>query len=306
MGFGDQFLIEPALFPARCAGVPGGDLDLAIDVPGGPFLLMGLSPLQCEHLVDRYAERCLGPEAAAEAFAIQIFKVGSGEFHRIEREGWVNTFEFDYNQSTVRVAGNRLMGQLTWRPRLAATLWTPLEERAEFLEAFENFFRTVVAYRLLERGGAVIHSAGVVDRDRAFIFYGHSGAGKTTLARRCQQAGRKVLSDDINALYLEAGAPVAAKMPFAGEFGHSNERVGPFPLAGLHHIEQAPVDSWRPLSPAASVASLVSCAPFLNHDPYRLPTLIGNLEAIVKSTTAGRLSCSLDGDLWATLERCEA
>jgi hypothetical protein len=306
MGFGDQFLIEPALFPARRAGVPGGDLGLAIDVPGGPYLLTGLSAGQFENLVERYAERCLEPAAASGALGIQAFRVEDDEFRSIERDGRVNTFDFDFDETSVRVAGNRLMGRLAWRPHLSAAFWTPLEEKTEFLEAFENFFRTVVAYRLLERGGAVIHSAGVVDRDRASIFYGHSGAGKTTLARRCREAGLKVLSDDINAVYLDKGSPVAAKMPFAGEFGHSNERVGPFPLAGLHQLAQAPEDSWRPLSAAESMAALVSCAPFLNHDPHRLPTLLGNLEAIVRSTTSGRLSCSLDGDLWATLERCEA
>jgi hypothetical protein len=194
------------------------------------------------------------------------------------------------------------MAQLRWCPRLTAALWTPLQEGGEFLEAFENCFRALVSYRLLDLGGAVLHSSGVVDGDRAWVFFGHSGAGKTTIARRSLAEGRTVLSDDINALFVEDSVSYVAKMPFAGELGRSNERVEPVRLVGLNRIEQAAAESWRPLTVAAAVASMLSCAPFLNRDPYRLPTLMTNLEALARGTTTGVLQFSLAGDFWSTLE----
>lgn len=302
MGFGDQFLSEPALFPARLAGTPGGEHQALLDVPGGPYLVCGLSRRQRDALSKRYEERCLETTAGKASLRISTFAVGEDEFVQLDRDGRLNTFDFDYHEKSVHLAGHRMMAQVSWRPALTAALWTPLQNGVEFLETFENFFRTVVAYRLLECGGAVLHSSGVVDGEKAWIFYGHSGAGKTTIARRSLETGHRVLSDDINALYLEAGAPVVAKMPFAGELGHSNDRVGPFPLAGLHGLEQASENSWRPLSKASAVASLVSCAPFLNHDPYRLPLLMDNLEEVVATIRVGVLAFTLDGDFWALLE----
>jgi len=302
MAFGDQFLREPALFPARLAGTAGGENEAWLDIPGGPYRVGGLSDAQSSALAARYEDRCEAASGAAHAVGISTFTVSEDEFVPHERSGRLNTFDFAYHEHSVHLAGHRMMAQISWRPVLTAALWTPLEEGPEFLETFENFFRTVVAYRLLECGGAVLHSSGVTDGSKAWLFYGHSGAGKTTIARRSLEVGHQVLSDDINALYLEEGIPVVAKMPFAGEFGYTNDRIGPFPVAGLHALKQAPENSWRAVSKASAVASLVSCAPFLNHDPYRLPRLMENLEEVVATTLAGVLSFNLEGDFWTLLE----
>ncbi|MCZ6727759.1 MAG: hypothetical protein O7A98_10475 [Acidobacteria bacterium] len=302
MGFGEQFLTEPALFPARLAGATAGDLSLAVDVPGGPYLIQGLSRSQLEALSERYGERCLGSSALEASIALEVFAALPNEFIGIDRTGWTNTLDFDYGEHAVRIAGDRVMAQIAWRPELTAALWTPPEAGDGFLERFENCFRILVAYRLLELGGVVLHSSGVVSAGKAWVFFGHSGAGKTTIARRSLSTGRTVLSDDINALFIDDCVTYAAKMPFAGELGHTNERIGPFPLAALNRIEHAATEWWRPLSTAQAVAALLSCAPFLNTDPYRLPRLMANLEALARGARTGALGFSLGGDIWATLE----
>lgn len=302
MAFGDRFLTQPALFPARMAGTAGGDGDVSIDLPGGPYAIQGLSEPQMSALGERYGDRCEAGRSGGDSIRVHVFTVGDDEFRPVEQDGQPLEFDFDYGESWVRFAGRRMMAQVQWRPRLCAALWTPLNGGAEFLETFENFCRVVAAYRLLELGGAVIHSSGVTDGDRAWIFYGHSGAGKTTLARRCQEEGYTVLSDDINALFLDAERPVVAKMPFAGELGRSNDRVGPFPLAGIHGLEKAERNTWRPLSHATAVAALVGSAPFLNHDTYRVGRLMENLERVVARARAGVLAFNLNDDFWPLLE----
>ncbi len=306
MGFGDKFLTEPALFPARFAGTPAGDSRLAVDVPGGPYVIRGLSERQHRALADRYGERAslLGPfDRGTE---VRIFRAESREFVIVDRRSWVNSFDLDYSEPSVRIAGSQVMAHIRWSPELTAALWTSLEDGAEFLEAFENCFRILSAYRLLEVGGIVLHSSSVVDEGRAWVFFGHSGAGKTTIARRALAGGRRVLSDDINALRATGAGAQVEKMPFAGELGHSNEKVGPFPIRSLCRIEQSSRDLWRPLSTGSAVASMLSCIPFVNGDPYRLPIVMDTLEKLVRTTPTGAFEFSLSGDLWSALEAATA
>lgn len=307
MAFGHQFLTEPALFPARFAGSPAGGAQLAVDVPGGPYVIRGLSESQHRALAQRYGERASNPGASNSAASsggteMWIFRAEPHEFVTVDRRGWVNSFDFKYRAERVHIAGSQVMAQIRWSPRLKAALWTALDDGSEFLEAFENCFRVLSAYRLLEVGGVVIHSSCVVDDGKARVFFGHSGAGKTTIARRALASGRRVLSDDINALRATDSVAQVEKMPFAGELGHTNEKVGPFPVASLSRIEQSTRDLWRPLSTGSAIASVLSCIPFVNGDPYRLPTLMDNLENLVRTTPTGALEFSLSGDLWSALE----
>ncbi|MDH3522241.1 MAG: hypothetical protein OES32_01520 [Acidobacteriota bacterium] len=306
MAFGNQFLTEPALFPARCAGLPAGEARLAVELPGGPYLLEGLSAGQHAALARRYGERCSSPAAGARGTELRVFRADPSEFVTIDRRGWTNRFDFEYHERSVHVAGSQTMARISWQPRLAAALWTALDAGGEFLEAFENCFRVLSAYRLLELGGAILHSSCVVSEGVAWVFLGPSGAGKTTIARLALASGRAVLSDDINALRATDSAALVEKMPFAGELGPTNERVGPFPVAALARIEQAARDSWRPLSTAAAVAAVLGCAPFVNGDPYRLPVLMDNLESLVRGIPTGVLEFSLGGAPWPVLEAATA
>lgn len=53
----------------------------------------------------------------------------------------------------------------------------------------------LLARVLPDRGGVMVHGAGVILRGEGFLFAGHSGAGKTTVARLLRERGT-VLCDD--------------------------------------------------------------------------------------------------------------
>ena len=50
--FGSFFLADPLAFPESLSGEPWGDCRRLLDLPGGPFLVSGLSAPQAE-LMDR-------------------------------------------------------------------------------------------------------------------------------------------------------------------------------------------------------------------------------------------------------------
>lgn len=65
-----------------------------------------------------------------------------------------------------------------------------------------NFLRYLLPRELLQKNSVLFHSSCVVDeRNGAYLFFGPSGAGKTTLSQLCQ--GGNVLGDDMNLLKIE-------------------------------------------------------------------------------------------------------
>ena len=131
----------------------------------------------------------------------------------------------------------------------------------------EKALRELVQLLVLERGGFLLHAAGVVPRDdnRVWLFVGRSGQGKSTISRMLRRIGATVLSDD---LILVDGAtpPHAQSTPFFSALtplpsdrrSSLRERI-----AGVYLIE--PCESpWVNLETDASIAAaqIVSCVPF--------------------------------------------
>lgn len=323
MSFGDRFLVAPDLAPRRRSGESFGPHGLVIDFAGGPYRFLGLSEAQERALAERFAP-FVAPEDAGAAVESRLFRLPAGDFREVDVQGWHYALDLEHEPEMVRFAGLSLVGVLEWRPSLAGGLFTPLgstalegthlgsaEELEAFLGAFENYFRVLVAYRLCELGGVLLHSAAVLDGGRATVFFGASDAGKTTVSRLSQASGRAVLSDDMNAVLPAGdGAPsdlgaTVHQLPFAGDFGRAEARPGAYPLARLLRLEQAPENApghaVAPLAPAAAVAALLACSPFVNGDPFRVDRLTENLEAIVERSGASALAFRKDAGFWGIL-----
>ncbi len=308
MSFGEEFLTYPDLFPARHGGEPWGDRNIVLDLPGGPYRFTGLNDTQEQGVRARFGPLCRPPGATAEApVETTLFRVAPSEFRPIDMHGWVYRLDYDFASTRVRLAGLRLLGSLSWEPGLTGALWTSDQDPAEFpWLIFENFFRVLVAYRLLDCGGALLHSAAVVDGGTAHLFLGHSGAGKTTLSRISLATGRTVLSDDLNALVPGAGAPAVAKLPFTGELGGLPGPGGRFPAQAIYRLVKGSRSTLQPLTPAAALALLIACSPTVNQDPHRFPRLGDNLTELLRAVAAYELRFTLDEDPWPLLRSLQA
>ena len=295
--FGERFLELPDLFPARPAGEPWGAVSRRLDLAGGPYLLTGLSEGQDEELRRRFQGRIREPVDDEAAVVVRCFRAAPSDFRSFDRTGREMTVDRAYAPRSVRLAGWRFMARLDWRPGLAGTVWTSLSEGVELKGVFENFFRVLVAYRLLETGGALVHSVGVVEGRRAHLFLGPSGAGKTTLGRLARSAGRTVLSDDMNAVLAPSGSRGfrVERLPFAGDLGQTADPGGSHPLAGLFRLEKSPAVRLEELSRARALAALLACCPFVNADPHRREALEGCLEEVLASVPMGRLTFPRQG-----------
>lgn len=298
--FGKDFLTAPDLFPARAGGEPWGDLQLDLDLAGGPYRLSGLGDGQARGVRERFEDRvsATGEDAAPEV-PVRVFRAAAADFRDFDRTGREMTLDRRYEERAVSLAGWKLIGRIEVGPRRGAALWTSVAEGPELQGVFENFLRVLVAYRLVAAGGALMHSSGVVDRGRAFLFLGPSGAGKTTVGRLALEGGREVLSDDMNAVIRRQDGSGARyeveRLPFAGDLGQTGARGDRWPLAGFFRLDKGPEESparLEPLSPARTLAGLLACCPFVNADPHRRDLLTAHLEEMLETVPAGQLTFS--------------
>jgi hypothetical protein len=95
-----------------------------------------------------------------------------------------------------------------------------------------NLLRAVLAWRMPDRGGALLHAAGVVLDGRGFILVGPEGSGKSTWSRLSEQAGAHVLSDDL--VLLDGARPTVQVLgaPFRSTHVLDLQRGG-WPLAAI-------------------------------------------------------------------------
>jgi hypothetical protein len=299
MSFAGEFLRFPDLFPGRRAGEAWGDRRVVLDVPGGPYAFDGLSVRQEEGVRTRFAGLCR--EGGGAVVESRIFAVPAGDFREVDTRGWEYTLDLDPSPAALRFAGLRLMARLDWTPSLAAALWTPEAEGEPFWPVLENVFRVLAAYRLLEIGGAVLHSAAVTDGEAAWLLLGPSGAGKSTAAGLCREGGAAVLSDDLNAVVLEGDVPRVVQLPFTGDLG-GDACPGSLPLRAVLRLVKGSENRLQPLSPARALAGLVAAAPFVNRDPWREDALLGVLERLARAVPSYELVFSLGGGLWDSLQ----
>jgi hypothetical protein len=305
MSFGERFLSMPDLFPARRSGEPWGDVELAVALPGGPYHLDGLTQAQAAVVAERFgplARPLTDPAAGRDgAVSLRVFRASAQDFLEIDTVGWEYTFDTEHTPAGVRLAGLDMMARVDHHPAPGAALWTHLTGGPGFLQAIENVLRLFLAYRVFDAGGLVLHSSAAVVGERAFLFVGRSGAGKSTAARLSLEAGHGVLSDDLNAIERSADSFRLRALPFTGDLAPSVARPGSFPIERLCRLEQYPSHEATPLSRAEQVALLVACAPFLNADPERSSALLERAAALAEALPGCTLRFRPDAGFWGPL-----
>lgn len=299
MSFGATFLTNPDLFPARRSGEPWGDREVVLDFPGGPYRFFGLNADQETGVLGRFGSLRTVSGTVAPVVEAPLFRASPADFREIDVRGWEYGLDLDAAPDSLRVAGLDLLARLDWRHGIAGALWTSVGAGDRFPGIFENFCRILVAYRLHELGGAVIHGSGLVLDGEGLLFAGRSGAGKSTVARMGLERGLAVLSDDLNALLPHDDTVRLAGLPFTGDLPKGESSV--VPLRGLYRLVQDPEDSLHPLGKAEAVATLLACSPFLNADPHRRAGLFATLLALAERIAFYELRFSLRGEMWDIL-----
>ncbi|HEY61710.1 MAG TPA: hypothetical protein G4N95_03585 [Anaerolineae bacterium] len=78
--------------------------------------------------------------------------------------------------------------------------------------AIDYFLRICLSLIAFNHGGFLLHSAGIVRNDLAYLFFGPSGSGKTTIAKN--SSNFKILNDDLILILNQNGKWKAYGTPF--------------------------------------------------------------------------------------------
>ena len=299
----NTYLTNPEWSPAPGDGTACGEHDLYIDFVGGPYHVLGLNDQQAEQVRKHFAEACVTePLHKSEAVNIHVYRAPEGNFHLPDPPPLYRTFELDAQQDRVRIVGENLYAVIDLSGIISGHLWTIDHEDNFHDNTFENYFRMLVTYRLMESGGMLLHSAGIVNRNEAYLFPGRSEDGKSTLSKLSIEEGRTVLSDDMNAVTWHDGHPFVEKVPFTGDLKRTWTRSSSYPLKALFAIRKSDKTSVGELSQSRTLTLLTSCTPYINADAHRMSQLLENLYHLTQKVPAHILDFSLSGDIWDTIE----
>jgi hypothetical protein len=173
------------------------------------------------------------------------------------------------------------------------------EDRRE--TSFENYLRVVTSWLALEEGGFLFHSSALVRDGEAYLFFGPSGAGKTTCCKLSEGLARAVNDDLVLLRKGEAGDWKVAAVPFTGTFGRE-ETGATYPMAGLYRLVQDRSTAVERLSTAAAVVEVLSSVPFMEERPTD-GALADQVEQLVRAVPVRRLRFRKDPGFWdAVLE----
>lgn len=291
-----EFLRQPALFPARVAGETWGGERCDVDLAGETFSIDGLSAAQRDVLSARYAPAGDAPPAAT----IRLFRVDPSDFLEIDTRGWEYAVDLRWTPGGFTLSGMRVMARVDYdheNDRSRGGIWTSATDPEELWGIVENVLRPLLAARLLDTGGLLVHSAAVAGT----LFAGRSGDGKSTIARLALEAGLPVLSDDLNAAVRNGDGFTLMPLPFTGDLEPHERSSDATPLRAVMALHKGEGETLAPLSLAETVSLLVRCAPYVNRDPRRMQLLLDRAAEVAGSAPRHVLTFRRDGDVWPIL-----
>lgn len=119
------------------------------------------------------------------------------------------------------------------------------------------------AYLADRQWGLVIHSSCVVDAARGYVFAGHSGQGKSTVARLSQP--RPIFSDEASLVKIDSDGIYVFDSPFRTAL-MSQFSATPMPLKGIYLLRQSHNIQRNTLPLATAMTGLMERTFYWAHD----------------------------------------
>jgi len=166
--------------------------------------------------------------------------------------------------------------------------------------SIDSVLRIVYTLILARQGGFLVHAASATRDNKAFLFSGLSGAGKTTISR-LTPPNAKLLTDEISFVRRIGSEYRAFGTPFAGDFGKPGENVSA-PVATLYFLDKAETNSVAPVPPAEAVRRLMRNILFFTHDKESVNLVFQSACAFVAAVPTRRLGFYPDERVWDVIE----
>jgi len=279
---------------------PLGSRQLALDLSGLVILLRGLD----EDLASAAGRRFgafAGESKAAAALTADLHADPAAEYVAPERSGHEGYYR-------LRIVVDRGIVRLVTYSMAA---WIDVEAGRAGISfgsgaydprdrALENFCRVATAWLAAARGGFFIHGASIVRDGRAFVFFGKSAAGKSTLASMSEEG--RVISDDLTLVLPGAAGLEVAGSPFRGTYQAGEPVIGRFPLAALFRIHQDSRTYVATPPRVLAMAEAIANLPFINEAFHLRPDLLERVETALGSVPLLALHFEKKPGYWTAVD----
>lgn len=151
------------------------------------------------------------------------------------------------------------------------------------------------SYAVYHQWGLLIHSSCVIDKIKAHMFAGHSGAGKSTAARLSQP--RELLSDEATVVKITSHQITIYNSPFRSEIEMTGAQE-PSPLGSIHLLKQAPFNQSILLSKTDGLLHLMDKVFYWSHSPEETSNILILLQRLVKNTPVYELHFQKNPTFW--------
>ena len=193
-------------------------------------------------------------------------------------------------------AGEWLLQRGDFRAR-----WRPQATRGHIRQscnpyAIDSVLRIVHTLMLARQGGFLVHAASAIRGEKAFLFAGVSGAGKTTICRLAP-SDSKLLSDEISYVRREGSLYLACGTPFAGELGRVGENQSA-PLSELFLLEKGFENRIESLNPTEAVQGLLRNILFFAQDSALVKLVFHSACEFARLVPIHRLVFAPDERVW--------
>jgi len=287
---GPAILTTPELRPL----LPRSPQSVTVEIGDIPILLQPNDPKFCNVLEDRYAGFLNPDSRPACQFEIQLDPRGrpSGEDARVTRRGALWSFQRGDFRATWDARAGR--GRIRQCPNPYS---------------IDTVLRITHSLVLAREGGFLVHAASAIRNERAFLFAGVSGAGKTTMARLAPPDAT-VLTDEISYVrrighvgaWLQPGVArhrhyKAYGTPFAGELARVGANTSA-PLETLYLLVQGPENRISPVPKIDAARALMRHVLFFAEEEEMVARVFDSVLEFVSRVDVAQLEFTPDARAW--------
>jgi hypothetical protein len=183
--------------------------------------------------------------------------------------------------------------------------WDPQAGRGHIRQSanpysIDSVLRIVHTLILAREGGFLLHAASAIRHDRAFLFSGISGAGKTTISRLAP-SDVILLTDEVSYLRRETKGYHACGTPFAGELAQVGTNCSA-PVATLFLLEKGSENKIEVVSTAEAVRCLLRNILFFAEDAELVEMIFRSACDFVDRVPVRRLTFVPDARVWDIIQ----
>lgn len=168
---------------------------------------------------------------------------------------------------------------------------------AQPVEDIDYFLRVVLALLVHQSGGVLMHTAGIIRNGHVYLFFGHSGSGKTTVCKASAD-DYTILNDDLILLVPQGKNWLAHGTPFWNptQIKPANRNA---PVAKMMYllIQDTRVYTQK-LAPGKATAALISNVPVIPQDKDRSAQLLKVLSQLQSNSPVYELHFLPDNSFW--------